>query len=86
MQFSWTANDGWEPEYDSEAWGRSLVIAEQVLTYSTHGTRQTSDPSRGATHYHATTMNRYPNWSKNMRETVTIGNHIFYRAHGHTGG
>lgn len=33
------------------------------------------DPTKGATFYHAKYIN--PNW--NLKKTVTIGNHIFYR-------
>jgi N-acetylmuramoyl-L-alanine amidase len=43
------------------------------------------DPTKGADHYH--TINRPPNvkvwppvWSKDMNQTITIGDHVFYRS------
>ena len=36
-----------------------------------------SDPTNGATHYHARGI--YPFWSRHQNPTATIGNHIFYR-------
>jgi spore germination cell wall hydrolase CwlJ-like protein len=74
MQFSWVHEKAvWSPNYDSTAWMRALRVAEDVLD------GDAVDPTDGATHYHATWLNRYPTWSKNLRQTVTIGRHIFYR-------
>lgn len=36
-----------------------------------------SDPTHGATHYHA--IGIYPFWSRDQTPTATIGRHIFYR-------
>jgi N-acetylmuramoyl-L-alanine amidase len=36
------------------------------------------DPTQSATHYHADSIPRPP-WTVGAKQTVTIGNHIFYR-------
>lgn len=39
-----------------------------------------SDFTQGATHYHARSINPY--WTKNMRLTLLLGNHMFYKNEG----
>lgn len=38
-----------------------------------------SDPTGGATHYHAKSMRNYPGWTLGATMTVVIGGHVFYR-------
>jgi len=35
--------------------------------------------SKGANHYHASTMKRFPSWARKSAETTRIGQHIFYK-------
>lgn len=41
---------------------------------------QLSDPTDGATHYHALGVN--PFWARGQKPTARIGNHLFYRLDG----
>ncbi len=71
-QFSWYC-DG-EPDiikYHSEAWYRSIKIAELVMR------GQHPDVTGGALFYHADYVN--PAWAKNKRLVRVIGRHLFYR-------
>lgn len=51
-------------------WHRCLLIALQVLD------GRSSDPTNGATHYHAKSI--VPGWVSSMVHTVDIQNHKFY--------
>jgi len=57
-----------DPQY-----AQALVIAERAVA------KTLRDPTGGATHYHASTMEKYPAWSKKYKKTIHIGNHIFYK-------
>ena len=48
-----------------------LAIAELVLG------GHTVDPTHGATHYHAHTVD--PSWRQHLDFLIRIGNHLFYR-------
>lgn len=48
-----------------------LAIAELVLG------GHTVDPTLGATHYHAATVD--PSWRQHLDFLIRIGNHLFYR-------
>ena len=37
------------------------------------------DPTNGATHYYATTMKRAPKWTKGAKQTLKLGDHIFFK-------
>lgn len=41
-------------------------------------TGEVSDPTKGATHYHATSI-KAPAWTKGATLTARLGNHVFYR-------
>jgi spore germination cell wall hydrolase CwlJ-like protein len=56
---------------DMNAWRSSVNIASLVFN------GKLTDPTNGATHFHAKTMQ--PKWS-NVQVTAKIGNHIFYRS------
>jgi N-acetylmuramoyl-L-alanine amidase len=55
------------------AYLRALGIAALVLT------GDLLDPTQEATSYHASTMDKYPTWTKAMTRTTKLGHHIFYR-------
>lgn len=70
-QFSWYC-DG-KPDYirfSSEAWIRSMKIAEVVMR------DEYPDVVRGSLFYHADYVNPY--WSKEKRLITKVGRHIFY--------
>lgn len=37
------------------------------------------DPTGGATHYYATTMPKAPAWAAKARQTVRVGQHLFFK-------
>jgi spore germination cell wall hydrolase CwlJ-like protein len=39
--------------------------------------RRIADPTRGATHFHH--VKKRPDWTKKMRKTARIGQHVFWR-------
>ena len=55
---------------DSRAWTNAVRIASLVYR------GKLKDPTKGATHYHATYV--YPQWAEGA-VAVAIGNHLFYR-------
>lgn len=67
-QFSWVCKRKL-PHIKSERYGEVLALARKIYT------GVTTDPTRGATSFHAKTVS--PGWK--LRRTVVIGNHIFYR-------
>ncbi|MCA4964925.1 cell wall hydrolase [Pseudomonas sp. Y24-6] len=79
-QFScWNKND---PNYSylsgakpipTAQYAQALKAADQVMA----GT--TPDPTGGATHYYATTMPKPPTWAKGAKQTLKLGQHIFFK-------
>ena len=69
-QFSWTSVASGAPK-DTEALETAIKVARLVARGNY------PDPTHGATHYHAITVN--PEWAARLTETVRIGNHVFYR-------
>lgn len=55
------------------AWHEALDIAGQLLA------GRLADCTDGATHYHASTMRRLPQWARDARPCRSIGRHLFYR-------
>jgi len=70
-QFSWTHTVRDQTPRDAEAWERAQHLAEQVIE------EQVGDPTNGATHYHTRSVN--PSWARQLRRTVDIGVHRFYK-------
>jgi spore germination cell wall hydrolase CwlJ-like protein len=70
-QFSWVCQRKAYPKTLSENWQESLQIAKQALK------GHVSDPTYGALFFHATYVS--PNWSRTLKRTIRIGNHIFYK-------
>lgn len=63
--------------------GRAITTA-QKHPFWRHAWGITAAPpltryTKGATHYHATTMTRPPYWADPAKKTVTIGKHTFYK-------
>lgn len=70
-QFSYMCDGKREDVYDDLAYLKAMFVT--VLTASNFIT----DPTGGATHYHATYVR--PWWSKALTPTGTIENHSFYK-------
>jgi spore germination cell wall hydrolase CwlJ-like protein len=71
-QFSFTCDGIADVVRNSAAWARAKRVAALVLSSS--GRKKVS---RGATHYHATSVRPY--WASSMVKVARIGSHIFYR-------
>ena len=71
-QFSWYCDGKSDNPIDDIHWKRAKEIARLVL----HD-RIIIDVTEGATHYHATYVS--PAWSKHLKKTVHIQDHIFYK-------
>lgn len=79
-QFScWNKND---PNYSylsgakpipSREFAQALIAADQVVD----GLQP--DPTGGATHYYATTMPKAPAWAAKAKQTLKLGNHVFFK-------
>ncbi|MBY3328787.1 CHAP domain-containing protein [Rhizobium laguerreae] len=50
-----------------------LRVARGAITGAIKGN------SKGANHYHADSMKRFPSWAKRSAETTRVGHHIFYK-------
>jgi spore germination cell wall hydrolase CwlJ-like protein len=37
------------------------------------------NPTGGATHYYATTMPKAPAWTSGAKQTLKLGNHVFFK-------
>jgi spore germination cell wall hydrolase CwlJ-like protein len=71
-QFSFTCDGIADVVRNGGAWARAKRVAALVL-----GSRGRKKISRGATHYHATSVRPY--WASSMVKVARIGSHIFYR-------
>lgn len=74
-QFSWTHQKVGKrnpAKVDPDAWARSKTIAQVVLEG-----RMPLDLSRGADHYHTTSVS--PRWDRSMAKTVKLGRHVFFK-------
>lgn len=70
-QFSFACDGVSDEPRQDRAWRRALVVAMEALT------GVSGDITHASTHYHA----RYvePLWAPSLKETVRLGQHIFYR-------
>lgn len=73
-QFSWTLNKKRSP-IDLATWVDYYEKANFIL--DNHD--RMADPTHGATHFHASWMPSFPQWSSVLRKTRQIGQHIFYK-------
>ena len=79
-QFScWNNND---PNYaylsgakpiPAAQYAQALKAADQVIAGAV------TDPTGGATHYYATTMPKPPTWAQGAKQTLKLGQHIFFK-------
>ncbi len=58
---------------NDEIFDTCLQTAEKVIEGSW------PDLTGGATHYHASTLERLPQWAKGKRPTCRVGRHVFYQ-------
>lgn len=61
----------WPKEGDS-SWDNAMLLSEHIYTSGI------TDPTGGATHYFATSIEE-PSWAKTMTFTVQIGHQRFYK-------
>ncbi len=69
--FSWVCDGRKDTPREEYAWRQALSLASAALLSGL------PDPTRGALWYHADYVR--PWWSRDMREAVRIGRHIFYK-------
>jgi spore germination cell wall hydrolase CwlJ-like protein len=70
-QFSFWCDGESDAPKPSEPWDAAQQVARDLLT------NPPLDPTRGALFYHAVDVS--PAWAKQLRQTVRIGKHIYYR-------
>lgn len=69
-QFSWTADRArLKVDKASPQWRNAVAVAQTFMHFS--------DPTKGATHYHAKRVR--PEWRKSMMLLARIGQHVFYK-------
>ncbi|MHC8404283.1 cell wall hydrolase [Pseudomonas sp. TMB3-21] len=80
LQFScWNQND---PNYAYLSGAKPIPAREfaRAQTAADHVVDSTApDPTNGATHYYATTMPRSPTWTKGAKQTLKLGQHVFFK-------
>lgn len=74
-QFSWTHDGKSDNPAEEEVYKDILKFAEQILMNSSNF----NDITNGSTHYHATWMKSYPNWSNSLQQATIIDEHVFYK-------
>lgn len=52
---------------------QAQIAADQVID------GKVPDPTGGATHYYATTIPKAPTWAAKAKQTVRIGQHVFFK-------
>lgn len=70
-QFTFTCDGAMEQDLKARLWGDAERVAEIAMMGAG------SDLTSSATHYHADYVN--PFWAANLKKTIKIGTHIFYR-------
>ena len=75
-QFSWYCDGKGDVPNPGRAWDSSQELAKRVL--KNHHLKALIDITDGATHYHASWMEKFPRWSKERKVMASIDNHIFY--------
>jgi len=71
-QFSWTCDGLRDVAAEAGAWEKSRNLASYVMLDV-----EWEEVTGKATHYHADYVSPY--WAPTLRETTTVGKHIFYR-------
>lgn len=72
-QFSWYCDGKSDniPRQDADLYSIISALAFKLVTWSFR------DTTYGSTHYHADYV--LPDWASSKIQTITVGNHIFYR-------
>jgi spore germination cell wall hydrolase CwlJ-like protein len=73
-QFSWVCEGGSRTP-SGYHWNQAVGVALVAINESD----KVEDPTRGATHFHATYINWQPAWRRVKDSVQQIGNHVFYR-------
>jgi spore germination cell wall hydrolase CwlJ-like protein len=74
-QFSWVCEGARTRQPTGYHWNQAVGIALVTLNEAD----KVEDPTRGATHFHATYIDWKPSWKRAKDSVQQIGNHIFYR-------
>ena len=77
-QFSFACDGKTDQAGNMPAWQAAVAMAERLLCRDACGGVAISADLIRSTHYHATYVR--PSWSKKLRRTGQIGNHVFYFA------
>ena len=72
-QFSWYCDGLSDTPKDQEAWDRARLVVREAIYLYENG----FDLTYGADHYHA--KNVSPSWARDMRYTMQIDDHLFYK-------
>jgi len=79
-QFScWNKND---PNYAYLSGAKSIPFrefAQAQIAVDKVLAGKVPDPAGGATHYYATTMPKPPAWILGAKQTLKLGNHVFFK-------
>ena len=79
-QFScWNRND---PNYAYLSGAKPIPPAQYAQALKAAGQVMAGtmpDPTGGATHYYATTMPKPPAWAKGAKQTMKLGQHVFFK-------
>jgi spore germination cell wall hydrolase CwlJ-like protein len=74
-QFSWVCEGVGSRQPSGFHWNQAVGVALVALNESD----KVEDPTRGATHFHATYIDWKPTWKRVKDSVQQIGNHVFYR-------
>jgi len=74
-QFSWVCDVAHSKQPTGFHWNQAVGVALVTLNEAD----KVEDPTRGATHFHATYIDWKPTWKRAKDSVQQIGNHIFYR-------
>jgi len=74
-QFSWVCEGAHTRQPTGYHWNQAVGVALVTLNEAD----KVEDPTRGATHFHATYIDWKPSWKRAKDSVQQIGNHIFYR-------
>lgn len=81
-QFSWTTDNLSDEPKEPESWAMCQEVAKfaiQLYTSMMNDLPQYEEDhlTKGSNHYH--TLSVSPKWSRNIKPTITLGHHIFYK-------
>lgn len=74
-QFSWVCDGAHSRQPTGFHWNQAVGVALVTINEAD----KVEDPTRGATHFHATYIDWKPTWKRVKDSVQQIGNHVFYR-------